>query len=316
MTPQDLQGCDSPFPKAPNHNIDKAAGFCDADGCPPDQTNQNTVDNLLGTVKTKKGLGQAVFCNPVSTGRFFSDPNNPDTSTIYRYSRAIRAVDEAVQDLFRDVVVEDEMGVYHPVPIMWGSQEKAVEFIVQDNIRKDNSLVVDRVKLPLMSIYNAGIGNAWGRYTYSGTRNHFRTDGKPGFTLSEKRSRDTILSMSRGIPVDISHVLTVWTMFIEDMNQIIEQILLKFDQLAYIRVQGVQWESVVRVDSYANNLDTEPGTEKRVVKYQINLTTETYIPQPIHRDKSVLSNRVEIVSGVDESEVREIISRIEIESKK
>jgi hypothetical protein len=320
MNPENLQGCSPSNPVSPDYNIDKAPPYCKGDGCPPETPNQNKINTILGDGnKTKKGLGQAVFCDPTSTGQITPDPNSLDKSTIYRNSRAIRGVDEAVMDLFKKIVVEDEMGVFHQVPIKYGSQEKAVDFIIQDNIRKDNSLVVDRIKLPLMSIYNAGVSPNMNRYTYSGARNYFRTQAnnmKPGLMVNEGKPNSTILSVSRGIPIDVSYTLTVWTLFIEDMNQILEQIILKFDQLAYIRVQGVQWESVVRVDSFASNLDTEPGQDRRVVKYQINLTAETYIPQPIHRDKSVLKTRIEIVDGVDENQIAEIISRIECEANK
>ena len=50
------------------------------------------------------------------------------------------------------------------------------------------------------------------------------------------------------------------------MNQILEQILLKFSPIAYIRVRGVPWETGVKLDSIANNLDVEPGDQNiRVV---------------------------------------------------
>jgi len=83
-------------------------------------------------------------------------------------------------------------------------------------------------------------------------------------------------------------------MYIEDMNQILEQILLKFSPVAYIRVRGVTWEIQCKLDSIANNLDTEPGDQAiRVIKFQFNITAETYISQPIARRKAVLKTNVE-----------------------
>jgi hypothetical protein len=102
-------------------------------------------------------------------------------------------------------------------------------------------------------------------------------------------------------------------MFWEDMNQIMEQIATKFSPLAYIRVHGVtNWESTVRIDSVSNNVDTEPGdTNKRVFKFQINLTAESYIPQPIVRRKAVLKTRIEILDSITDQDVENVVARIE-----
>jgi hypothetical protein len=97
------------------------------------------------------------------------------------------------------------------------------------------------------------------------------------------------------------------------MNQILEQVLLKFSPVAYIRVQGVHnWETIVRMDSIANNLDTEPGDQQlRVVKFQFGMTAETYVPQPIIRNKSVLAEEIDFVNRVDDSDITEVIGRLE-----
>jgi hypothetical protein len=101
-------------------------------------------------------------------------------------------------------------------------------------------------------------------------------------------------------------------MYIEDMNQILEQIILKFSPFAYIKVRGVVWEIQVKLDSIANNLEIEPGNQAiRVVKFQFNLTAESFIPQPIVRKKSILTTRVELTEGLKEEDIKEIINRIE-----
>ena len=96
------------------------------------------------------------------------------------------------------------------------------------------------------------------------------------------------------------------------MNQILEQIILKFSPVAYIKVRGVTWETQVKLDSIANNLEIEPGDQAvRVVKFQFNLTAESYIPQPIVRKKSVLSTKIELTNGLAEEEIDAIVDRIE-----
>jgi hypothetical protein len=96
------------------------------------------------------------------------------------------------------------------------------------------------------------------------------------------------------------------------MNQIVEQILTKFSHAAYIRVTGVPWEVIVKLDSIANNLEVEPGDQKtRVFKYEFNMTTQTYIPQPIERKKAVLKMKIDFVDGLSEEEITEVLARIE-----
>ena len=154
------------------------------------------------------------------------------------------------------------------------------------------------------------------RYTYHQALDYMRglrPDNKPGFTIPEKGlERSTVFGRARGIPVNVTYTLIAWTLYIEDMNQILEQILLKFSPIAYIRVRGVAWECVAKLDSIANNLDTEPGDQAiRVVKFQFNITAETYIPQPLVRKKAVLKTNVEFVDGMTEDEITTVMARLE-----
>ena len=96
------------------------------------------------------------------------------------------------------------------------------------------------------------------------------------------------------------------------MNQILEQILTKFSHAAYIRVTGVPWEIIVKLDSIANNLENEPGDQAiRVIKFEFNLTAQTYIPQPIERKKAILKTKIDFVDGLSEDEITAVLARIE-----
>jgi hypothetical protein len=255
-------------------------------------------------------LGKENLCDPMQTGQITNDPKRFDT--IYRYSKALRGTDTAVMDLFKNLVVIDEDGKAHNIPIIWGTQEKAVAAIVQDNVRKDNSLVVDRIRLPMLAISSTDYQFNQSRYIYHRAIDYLRdANNKPGMTYSEKYEKDTIFGVAKGMPIDISYSLYAWTLYFEDMNQILEQIYLKFSPVAYIKVRGVNWEVQVKLDSVANNLEYEPGDQAtRVVKFMFNLTAETYIPQPIVRKKSILSTKVDIDNN-KQNEDLEIISSIE-----
>ena len=103
-----------------------------------------------------------------------------------------------------------------------------------------------------------------------------------------------------------------WTMQLEDMNQILEQIVTKFSPVAYIKVRGVLWEVAVKLSSIANNLQTEPGDAAlRVIKFQFGMTAESYVAQPIRREKAVLKTRIDVVNSLDEQQISEVLNRLE-----
>ena len=261
------------------------------------------------------GIGREAQCDPMQTGQIVEDIRNPEREVLYRSSTSIRGCDEAMLDLFNNIVVLDEDGKAHKVPIIWGTQERAVAWILQDNTRKDGSLVVERIRLPMMAIYSSGTDFDQTRYTYHKALDYMnRRDlgGKPGFFVKERAERDTVFGVARGIPVNKTYTLMAWTAYMEDIDQILEQVLLKFSPVAYITVRGVNWETVVSLDSIANNVDYEPGDQnQRIIKFEFNLTAKSYIPQPIVRSKSVLSTKVDIHNSVEEQNISDVLARIE-----
>lgn len=303
-------------------NIDPPPPYChdETGDCNNGIPNQKAVDGLdLGWLKEaaqfrKNGYGSEALCDPMLKGNILNDLNSPDRDVIYRYSCALRGTDEAVTDMFKNIVVIDENMKAWPVPIMWATQERAVTKLLQTNVRKDNSLIVDRIKLPHMAIYSSGYSFAPNRYIYHKAINWMRdTTGKPGFTYQEKHHpKDTVYGISGGIPIDITYTLWIWTLYQIDMNQIFEQIMPKIAPMGYIRVRGVPWEIGVKLNSISKAADTSPGDQTlRVFKSQIDMVAETYIPQGIKRNKSVLSTRVEIAEGVDEDRINKVIARLE-----
>ncbi len=313
MTQKRIEQCNEPelpdFPSEPPSPYcnDDVSSLKDVDSAPDYGWLQRAVD------QKKTGFGSEALCDPMLKGKILNDLSPPDRSTIYRYSRALRGCDEAVQDLFRSVIVIDENEKAWPIPLIWATQERAVVEILKPNTRKDNSLVVDKIRLPHMAIYANSYNFDPSRYIYHKAVNYLRgADGKPGFTIREKYDRDTVFGISAGIPVDVSYSLWVWTLYQEDMNQIFEQIMPKIAPMGYIRVRGVPWETTVSLDSISNAVDTNPGEKSlRVFKYQFDMTAKTYIPQPITRKKAVLKTRVEIVEGIDENHINAVIARLE-----
>lgn len=312
-----LNDCNTPSPIPQDINDDVTPGMC-VDG--PDSLNKVSGAPDYGWLdeaceRRDDKLGKHGLCDPMQTGQILNDVRNPTRNTVYRYSQSLRGCDMAMKDMFSNLVVLDGNGTPHPIPIIWGSQERAVMAILGENIRRDKSLVVDRIRLPMLSIHQSGLSFAEQRYTYHKAIDYvrrLRPDFKPGFTTSEQYDRDTVFGIARGIPIDVNYTLDAWTLYLEDMNQIVEQVLLKFSKVAYIRVRGVQWETVVKLESTANNLETEPGDQNlRVIKWQFNLVAETYIPQPIIRRKAVLKTVTDFFNAVNEEEITEVIDRLE-----
>jgi hypothetical protein len=314
-----LNECNDIPPLQEDRNIDPPPKQCDFD--PNNPTLRQTASRpdmgwLSEAADKQVGLGSSGLCDPMQTGQINEDPANPNRDYVYRYPKAIRATNEAMMDLFSNITVTDnQTGKISRVPILWSTQERAVQYILSDNMRKDDSLVVDRVRLPIMAIHSTDHQFDQTRYIYHKAVNYMessRSDGKPGFTVSEKYDRDTVFGVARGLPMNISYNLLVWTMYMSVMDKIEEQIILKFSPVAYINVRGVQWEVIVSLDSIANNVTYEPGDQKlRIVKYQFNMTAQTYIPQPIVRKKAVLKTRVDVHNDIEPEDITETLGRLE-----
>ncbi len=303
-----------------SQNIDPVPKICADDGWPSQKhVAQNPPEDWrVPPSQRKMGIGQHGNCDPIQLGRITNDLDTPDRTVIYRYSRALRGANEAMMDLFRNIMVIDEEGRQHIVPIISATQEKAVAAILQDNVRKDNSLVVDRIRLPTMAIWANGYNFDQTRFTYQKAMSFLPwldplQEGY-GFTFREKYERDTVFGVTRGLPVNINYTLYVWTLYQEDMEQILEQVMLKFSPVAYIRIRGVYWEVIVTMDSQANNFDIEPGDNKlRVLKYQFTMTAKSYIPQPITRIK--LPEPLSFAGNMTPEEINKVLEMIE-KSKK
>ena len=312
---RDYDQCD-PKASRPDPILDPAPPYCDKDANAPDNlrmVNDESLNWLKDQTMKKTGFGARVDCDPMQKGHILNDVESPSRDTLYRYSKAMRGCDEAMLDMFRNVVVIDEDGKAWPIPILLGPPEKAVAAIVQDNVRKDETLVVNRLRLPMLALTQTSIDYDLNRYTYHQALNLMRgRDGKPGLTISEKYNRDTVFGVARGIPVNIGYTLTAWTTYREDMNQMVEQIISKFSHLAYIRVTGVPWETVVKLESIANNINNEPGDKAiRIIKFEFNMVAQTYIPQPMTRKKAVLKMKVDFVDGLTDEDITQVLMRIE-----
>lgn len=304
-------------------NIDSTPPYCGDNpvGCDekgiPNKNHTSGIDYFDDFTLNKMGRGHNQLCDPMQKGYITNNQRGekePDRRVVYAYHKAIDGCDQAMTDMFKDIIVIDEQGKAHTVPIIWGTQEKAVLAIIAPNYRQDNSLVVDRITLPMLAIHNSNIEYDYKRFTYHKALDFLRNHDKgntPGLAIREKWERDTVLGVAKGVPINIAYKLYAWTSYNQDMNQIIEQIVTKFSSMAYIKVAGIFWEVGVKLDSIENAIEYDPGDQAtNVFKYQFNMTAETFIPQPLVRRKAVLKTKVELVNG-SLDDVDEVIQRLE-----
>lgn len=315
MSQNHLDPCSIPNPQA-KKILDELKGYCPDPLDPPSQKSKEGRPEFgwkePGTL-SKEGLGWSGNCDPMQAGKIVNDPAN--RNTIYRYSRAFRAYDQAIKDLFGDMVVLDEDGKEWPIPIVWGTQERAVAAVVSDNIRQDDGVVVDRIRLPILAVHRSSYEYNQSRYVYHKAVDYIREmnpEGLPGFYGSEKYKRDTVYGVARGVPIDIGYTLWGWCLYEEDLAQMLEQLILKFSPIAYIEARGIGWEVPVLWQSLGDNVDLEPGNGKtRVLKFEFRMNVEAFIPQPISRRKAVLRTRTEILDGISDEEASSVIARLE-----
>ncbi len=318
-----LSGCIPPSASVQSLNQDKVPEYCEPIGNP---LCDGRFDDTLKRVATKPdlswlqdipqiqktGFGQSRTCDRMQKGHIVNQSG--ERTHVYRYTRAIRGSHEGITDMFRDIVVKDDFGKAHVVPITWGRQEKAIALILDGVDKDDGTLSLDRLRLPLMAIHGDEVEFDAERFIYWKAKDYqrnLRPDNKPGFTENEKFKRDTVFGVSAGLPINISYTLYAWTAYEEDMLQIIEQVLPKISPMGYISVRGVQWETVVVLDGSGSNMDTEPGDQAdRVLKYQWNMTVKTWLPLPLERSKAVLGIRTDISPIITKEQVAEIIESV------
>lgn len=300
-----LNPCKVPDPQVKSI-LDNIPLSCKDDG----SSNLNKVPFIEELKTLQYGLGHDATCHPLQSGKIRNDPSNPNRNVVNRYGKGLRGTDEAMKEYLSNIEVIAHNGKIHRVPVVHGTAEKAVKMLIDTNVRQDESLVVDRINLPIIAYYASDYTFSDSRYTYEEALRYFPdVYSNPQSTVNEKNESDTVLGFTRGYPIDIGYQVLIWTMYIEDMIEILTQIFYKTSKMGYLKVQGVNWEIPVKLTSILNNIDVEPGDANlRVVKYQLSFLAESYIPQPIVRRKSVLSINTDYVSGTNPDEIQEVIT--------
>jgi hypothetical protein len=159
-----------------------------------------------------------------------AEPSKSDDK-VYKYCRLLRKCDEAMMDEFKNLVVMDEKGESHPIPIVWADESK-VDTVLELGSDKSEHLIVDKIKLPLLNM-----------------------------------SRGDLRFPDNKIKID--YYLSASTLYQEDMNQILEQIISKFNPVLENKA------GVVAVGSAVNNFKNKSDSNMiRMNKYHFHFILE------------------------------------------
>ena len=201
-------------------------------------------------------------------------PQNPRTEPY------LRAYDDAAEKLFGDISViatgKDGHQRRFPVPMIWADEQEAAAYVLKDCVGG----VVDRIRLPLLAIHCPG---------------HF-PDSSRAATAGTTAFR-------------IDYTLFAWTMFPEEMTQIVQNILgaiysLDFRDEGSLGVPLGSELVLVDVGSkcYPTNQDTV-----NIIKYRFNLAVHALLPQADLQPEELTEDRPPSTSSVKRVELEDVL---------
>ena len=190
----------------------------------------------------------------------------------YYYYKALRKTIIQFLDLFNDIQIAryniDGSFLKHAtVPLKYGPKEKIWYWLHE---RKDDEM------LPVMAVTLQGVNYDAQRMT---NKNRYIIE-------TTSASAGAIQRYLNPSPYNLEFQLGVWSLYMNDIDQILEQILPWFQPYAYIRVYIPElfssWQSKVIFSSVSPDFEFEYSDElHRVLKYTLDFTVQTYLFKPI-----------------------------------
>jgi len=190
----------------------------------------------------------------------------------YYYYKALRNTSIMFLDMFSGIKIAryNRGGLfdkYITVPLKFGPKEKWYYWIRE---RKDNEM------LPIMSVTLQGI-----EYSMERTTNKFKSiiTGNPD-------NSSIIQRYLNPAPYDIQYQLSIWCLYLTDVDQILESILPYFQPHAFIRLPIEELDSSydlkVIFNSLAPDMDMEWDDENfRILRYTLDFTVQSYLFKPV-----------------------------------
>ncbi|MCS7316912.1 MAG: tail sheath stabilizer and completion protein [Candidatus Dojkabacteria bacterium] len=213
----------------------------------------------------------------------------------YFYNKVLWTHVAAFADIFNEmsVIVYDKDGKaigWKPVPVLLATREKVVSMLLKDPKTPD----VDAPNyLPLISIQWKGI-----------SRNAERQRG-----LREKRkllidyedpNNPRIISDMQTVPYDLDFEVVIWTKYMDDAAQLLENILPFFNPEApvslYERGIGTERQVKVTLESVSTNIASDISeTERRIIQVNMSFKMECNFYKPQNERPSKPIKRVTVL---------------------
>lgn len=144
-----------------------------------------------------------------------------------------------------------------------GNAERAIA-----KLKQENSII-----LPMLSIAQTTSNNDDERRRYESILVHEK------YWDEEKHRAVRILSFAPR-PVNVSYQLNIWCKYMADMDQILEQVRLKFNpEMDVPTLYSTLAKAFIESEEDAGSA-TANDKDDRVIKKTINITLRTYIPSP------------------------------------
>ena len=164
---------------------------------------------------------------------------------------------------FNDIGYINSENQFIDVKCIHANAERAVAKIFQDN----------NLILPILSIAQTTTDNDAQREKYESLLVHEKVWDE------DKQRAIRVLSLAPRA-VNIRYTLNIWGKYLADVDQLLEQIRLKFNpEMAVPTPMSTMTRA--RIDSEENSTNFEaPDKEDRLIKKTISITVRTYIPNP------------------------------------
>ena len=209
----------------------------------------------------------------------------------YFYYNVLRNTIVNFLDCFNDIQItryDPDTGAlvkYIEVPLKLWAKEKSWYWINDSNITDGGAY---DEKLPLMSAEILSI-------TYDATR---QTNPFSKITLNTTASSAASAAVDAGqitkllnvVPYNIAFSIRVWSLYMSDIDQILEQILPFFSPTIQFKVRisqlDVAFDVKVVFESAAPEIDSEYGDEdRRIIKWNLDFNVQTYLFKPVEITK-------------------------------
>jgi len=197
----------------------------------------------------------------------------------YYYYHVIRKTLIQMLDLFNDIKVarynsDGTVKKYVTVPLKLGGKQKIWYWIHE---RKDDQM------LPIMSMVVTGINFAVDR----------QVNKLHKILKSADASAGLMSRFINPVPYDITTSLSIWSLWMSDADQILEQILPYFNPYVvmkiYIPEADATLDTKVVFNSCTPDFEFEMTDDSmRVIRWNLDFTIQSYIFQPVNTDRNLI----------------------------